>query len=319
MRPLFLLSLPRAGSTLVQRVLAAHPEIETVSEPWLLLAPLYGLRPAGIRAEYWQETASGALEDFCAELEGGARGYRAALGKFALELYHSAAGRDVSYFLDKTPHYHAIADELPELFDDARFIVLWRNPLAVLSSLLTTFRDSRFEPYLFEFDLFSGLENLTRFAGRTHSSLQTFRYEDLVGNGSEAEWKRMFAFLDLEYRPAVLSQFAQVELRGRYGDPLASRLSVISSENRDGWKSSLGGAVPKAWCRKWLRWIGRDRLSLMGYDPDELSAELEALSTERPAWRDLAHLASSWSSARLRATALRWPDSPRPRGGMFAG
>ena len=36
-RPLFLLSLPRSGSTLVQRVLARSPQIATASETWLLM------------------------------------------------------------------------------------------------------------------------------------------------------------------------------------------------------------------------------------------------------------------------------------------
>jgi hypothetical protein len=39
--PLFLLSLPRSGSTLAQRILAAHGGIATTSEPWILLPYLY--------------------------------------------------------------------------------------------------------------------------------------------------------------------------------------------------------------------------------------------------------------------------------------
>jgi hypothetical protein len=318
LRPLFLLSLPRAGSTLVQRVLGAHPEIATVSEPWLLLAPLYALRSGGMRAEYWQETASEALEDFCRELDGGSDDYRAALGRFALELYRGAAGHDATFFLDKTPRYHTIASELPRLFPDARFIVLWRNPLAVLSSLLSTFRDARFEPYLFEIDLFAGVANLAGFADM-HQNLQAVRYEDLVGGDAEAHWAQLFGFLDLDFDPEILTRFGQVELRGRYGDPTATLLSSISAQNLDKWRASLDGTVRVAWCRRWLDWIGRDRLALMGYDFDVLGTELASLACARPVWRDLLHLGSSWTSARLKAAALAWPDSPRPRGGIFSG
>ncbi|MBA3701438.1 MAG: sulfotransferase [Rubrobacteraceae bacterium] len=42
--PLFLLSLPRSGSTLAQRFLAAHDAIATASEPWILLPYFYTLR-----------------------------------------------------------------------------------------------------------------------------------------------------------------------------------------------------------------------------------------------------------------------------------
>ena len=33
----------------------------------------------------------------------------------------------------------------------------------------------------------------------------------------------------------------------------------------------------RAWCRRYLRWIGRERLALMGYSLDDLVAEVEAL------------------------------------------
>jgi hypothetical protein len=39
--PIFLLLLPCSGSTLAQRILAAHEGIATTSEPWILLPYLY--------------------------------------------------------------------------------------------------------------------------------------------------------------------------------------------------------------------------------------------------------------------------------------
>lgn len=36
---IFLISQPRAGSTMLQKVLGSHPEIHTVSEPWVALPP----------------------------------------------------------------------------------------------------------------------------------------------------------------------------------------------------------------------------------------------------------------------------------------
>ena len=35
--PIFLFSLPRSGSTLLQRVLMSHKDIASVAEPWLML------------------------------------------------------------------------------------------------------------------------------------------------------------------------------------------------------------------------------------------------------------------------------------------
>ena len=69
--PLFLFSLPRSGSTLAQRILAAHGGIATTSEPWILLPYLYTLRDNGIYAEYNHRSLISAIEDFYEMLPGG--------------------------------------------------------------------------------------------------------------------------------------------------------------------------------------------------------------------------------------------------------
>jgi hypothetical protein len=311
-KPLFLLSLPRAGSTLVQRVLAAHPEVATVSEPWLLLPYVYATRSRGTRADYWQEAASGALADFGSQLEGGEAQYRRALGEFVLGLYGAAGGEEARYFLDKTPHYHAIAEELPDLFEQPRFLVLWRNPLAILSSLLATFRRSRFEPYQFRFDLFDGIDNLCRFATSSAGNVTTTRYEDLVGHEGEIHWRRLFEDLELEFDPSVLRRFDEVQLRGRYGDRGSGH--CIASRSLEKWPGSLHGRVRKAWCVHWLRWIGPARMEMMGYDFDVLMRQVAGLPDRGLGALDLADLAFSWTAAELRRMALSVPDSPRPRG-----
>ena len=43
-KPIFIFSITRSGSTLLQRVIAAHEGVATVSEPWVLLPYLYTLR-----------------------------------------------------------------------------------------------------------------------------------------------------------------------------------------------------------------------------------------------------------------------------------
>ena len=103
LKPIFIFSAPRSGSTLLQRVLATHSQITTASEPWVLLpllSPLYHRLPApGARDPLIHE----ALEDFIAELPNGQNDYRAAMRACAMELYRQAASGEVSYFVDKTP------------------------------------------------------------------------------------------------------------------------------------------------------------------------------------------------------------------------
>jgi hypothetical protein len=310
-RPLFLLSLPRSGSTMVQRVLAAHDQIATVSEPWLLLSPLYAARTEGARAEYSHEMAAEALQDFCDALPGGRTEYRAAVRDFALTLYERAAGGEVAYFLDKTPRYHAIAAELIEVFPDARFVFLWRDPLAVMASFLDTFRAGRFEPYNFAFDLFDGVANLTAAWARLGERGHAVRYEDLVAGG-ERGWRGLFDFLELEFDASLLERFADTELRGRYGDRTAAR--EIGGASLEAWRSHVDSRVKSAWCRNYIRWIGTERMAAMGYDSDAALRAVAEVPARSLGAADAMRLAASWGANRRRRRALRAPEGPRPIG-----
>ena len=148
LQPLFLLSLPRSGSTFTQRLLSAHPKISTCPEPWLLLPLLYTLRERGSYTEYGHYLMHAGVRDLCAALAGGEAAYRKTLARTALDLYGQAADADARYFLDKTPRYHLIAEELPALIPQGKLIFLWSNPLAMLASIAETFGRGRWVSYV---------------------------------------------------------------------------------------------------------------------------------------------------------------------------
>ena len=54
--PIFLLSLPRSGSTLVQRILMSHSKISGISEPHLVLPFVYTMRKKGVVSQYSHHT-----------------------------------------------------------------------------------------------------------------------------------------------------------------------------------------------------------------------------------------------------------------------
>ena len=106
--PIFVLSLPRSGSTLLQRAIAAHPQIATASEPWLLLPLLLGFREGHVLASYRQRYLATAFEDFLAAMADGQEVHRQAIRDFALAHYEAACDPGTSHFVDKTPRYGAI-------------------------------------------------------------------------------------------------------------------------------------------------------------------------------------------------------------------
>jgi hypothetical protein len=274
--PVFLFSLPRSGSTLVQKLLATHPEVATASEPWILLPLLYSLRRPGVFAEYGHRTTVRAIEDFCDALPAGREEYLAEVRDMALSLYQSAAG-DASLFVDKTPRYHLIADDIMELFPRARFIFLWRQPLAVAASIMESFGDGRWNLEKYTVDLEDGLENLAAAQRLGDERVISVRFEDVVRE-PQAQLERLCGFLGIDPLQADPSTFKSISLAGRMGDRTGvKQYRTVSAEPLDKWLETMNTWYRRRWCRRYLNRIGRYRLSLMGYDYDSLMRQVESL------------------------------------------
>jgi sulfotransferase family protein len=303
--PIFVLSLPRSGSTLLQRVLAAHEEISTTPEPWLLLPQFYAMRETGIFAEYGQIPCARAIREFAAGLPNGEHDYRDELRRFVLGLYRKASGGKGSYFLDKTPRYHFVTDELVDLFPDAKYIFLWRNPLAIASSIVQTWGGGRWKIERWRGDLFDGLTHVIDAYERSSTAFAV-RYEDLVTEPLTA-WSRVFEYLQLPFDESLLTSFRSVPLQGRMGDRTGSkRYETISAAPVDKWPATVCNPMRKRWFRAYLEWIGERRLATMGYSLSSLTEELDAIPFGgRMLGSDLVRGAYWQVAARRRDAAVR--------------
>jgi len=313
-RPLFLLSLPRSGSTLVQRVLAAHDEISTSPETWLMLPQVYAMRERGAFAEYGHTPASRAIREFAERLPGGAADYDEELRRFLLALYARASGGTGTYFLDKTPRYHFVADDLFRIFPEAKVVFLWRDPLAVVASITETWGRGRWNVGRWRNDLFDGVANLVTAYEANATRAHSVRYEDLVGD-DPAAWRELFEYLGLGFDPSVLREFHAVDLRARMGDPTGTvRYDTITGASLERWKTTLRSPVRKHWCRNYLEWIGPTRLSTMGYEMDELLGALDTVPVSaRRLPSDVARGTYAWFNrvGRRAAAALLWRKRER--------
>jgi Sulfotransferase family len=316
--PIFLLSLPRSGSTLVQRVLAAHDEISTTPEPWLLLPQIYAMREQGVFAEFGQIPAARAIREFADQLPGGREDYDAELRRFILALYLKASQGRGAYFLDKTPRYHFVADELDRLFPNAKYIFLWRNPVAVATSIVQTWCGGRWKLERWRADLVDGLTHIVDAFERNSSSACAVRYEDLVTDPLTV-WPRLFEYLQLPFDASLLESFGSVRLEGRMGDRTGSReYDTISMAPLNKWRATVCNPMRKRWLRSYVESIGERRLATMGYDLSDLTNQLDAVPVGvRLLGSDLVR-ASYWKLAsRRRESAVRRltrPPSDRRRG-----
>ncbi|MGZ8195152.1 MAG: sulfotransferase family protein [Methylosarcina sp.] len=274
MKPLFIFSLPRSGSTLLQRVLASSSLISTLAEPWLLLPMIYPLREKGVYAEYSHKLSNLALQDFIKELPDGKQDYLAAMGSAILELYAKVSNKEARYFLDKTPRYSLVADEIIRMYPQGKFIYLWRNPLAVIASMIETQSAGRWNVFKFKIDLFDGMANLIDSYQAHSQAALSLHYESFI-KSPETELKRIADYLDLEFDEAVLENFARVSFSGKMGDSRGVKsYNQLDSAPLDKWKNVINNPLRKLWCRRYLTWLGRERLTLMGYDLDALLLEM---------------------------------------------
>ncbi|HET7172365.1 MAG TPA: sulfotransferase [Gaiellales bacterium] len=277
-RPLFVLSLPRSGSTLLQRMLATHPEVATSSEPWILLPQLYALRPYDAQAEYGHRTAARALHDFCDVLPGGRAAYLEEVRRTVLALYEQAAG-GATWFVDKTPRYHLVVDEIMELFPGARFVFLWRHPLAVAASVVDSFGRGHWNIDRYGVDLYGGLDRLVAAQARNDPRARSIRYEDLVAD-PEGVTAGIFEFLDLPPAGDTATRFTEVDLAGRMGDRTGrKRYDTVTEESVSRWRETMRNPLRKRWCAGYLRFVGPDRMGAMGYDAAEIEHELSSIRT----------------------------------------
>lgn len=281
---IFLISQPRAGSTLLQKILGAHAEIHTASEPWIALHPLFALRDKGISAYYSHTLAREATREFVSEAV-----YIEGLRLLLNHLYDDVrkpSGKPV--FLDKTPRYYFIVPELRRVFPDARFVFLIRNPLAVLSSILETWVDpplpGRRTPLRLDLlhDLLTAPEVLAQARASATANTAVVQYERLVASPA-VEMERLCTALGLPFDPKMVDYGAGAAAgkRWAFGDQNTVYTETRPIPTRAGrWKESFA-AIP-AWnemAHAYLAALGPATIGRMGYNFAELEAALKPVES----------------------------------------
>jgi len=266
------LSLPRSGSTLLQRLISAHPTVSTAPEPWFLLPLLSIDRTNSTDADYDFDVSRRAVEDFWTALPAGRASYLAAVGKLAQSLYDQASFPEASHFVDKTPRYHLILEDLRHAMPHAKFVFLWRNPLATIASMLEV--DSHWNLYRYQIDLLDGWQNLQAFQESLAGECTAVCYEDLVARPA-ATMQRVWDYLGLTAVEPILTEGGRLAT-ARMGDKTGTlNYSTISTESLSKWETVLQSSGRRAWARRYLNDLGPERLHSIGYDHGALLASLD--------------------------------------------
>ncbi|HEY2733985.1 MAG TPA: sulfotransferase [Polyangiales bacterium] len=266
-RLLFLISPPRAGATLLQRMLGSHSQVLTHPEPHLITPLAFlGYHDVVDRAPYDHINAADAMRLFVAALPGGEADYLDALRAYCDTLYgRMLAASGKRYFLDKTPSYALVLPFLTRLYPDAHYLVLTRHPLAVASAYANSFFDgdwhaaTEFDPIVNRY-----VPAIARLLRDPPSQLLQVGYESLVRDPA-SELARIFNFLGLPNEPQRLDPIGG-EARVR---PIDTSIDVwIAELARDPKKLELASEIVSA--------LDPKDVALWGFDAAQLLAPVDS-------------------------------------------
>jgi len=286
-RLLFVISPPRAGSTLLQRMLGSHSQIFTYPEPHLITPLAYlGYYDLVDKAPYDHINAAEAIKMFVSGLPHAEADYLDAVRAYTDTLYgRMLAPSGKRYFLDKTPAYALVLPFLTRLYPHAHYVVLTRHPVAVTSSYANSFFDGdwqaahNFNPIAKRY-----VPAIARLLAAPPAHLCHVRYEQLTRQ-PELELRRIFAFLGLEHEPNAVNygeHFSGV-VKGR-GDPLTVHTQsrpVQTSLAR--WKAELAtDAIKRELAHDIIATLVPEDVERWGYAQSALLKEIAAIVPAAP-------------------------------------
>jgi len=265
---IFLISQPRSGSTLLQKLLGTHSEVYTRSEPWIMLHPAYALKANGIEAQYDFGLWSKAQDDFIGGIKNGDELYIKEIRRMYLNLYSQyikESGK--KFFLDKTPRYYLIIDELKQIFPKAKRILLIRNPLAVLGSIINTWiKDDWNRLADFKYDLLDIIDIYIK--NIESKDIFVMHYEDLLEE-SDKTLRRIFHYIGIGYEEVEASYYKQ-KVNWMFGDTTNVHTKKgIDKTSDNKWINRLDDKQYWRVMSDYLEYIGKERYEKLGYNFDK--------------------------------------------------
>ena len=277
----FIVGLPRSGTTWLMWLLAQHPEVAALQQSGAFL-PLKRLE------EWWVHD-----HRFTRPEAGGARGNYTTVGsstviaprdfyeqaRAMLSLVYeriAAATPGARMVVDQTPEHMEFAPLIRAVFPDAWFLHIVRDPRAVYSSMRQAL-DSWADPSGFPHTLVHIARGWNRFVqlGRqvstTSERYHLVRYEDLTENG-ERELAKIHAWLGLEADAAArAAAFEACKI-----DKLRANTSMPKGFFRrgtvDGWEGELSGSELRT-----IEYITHEEMHKHGYTTRHPKADQKPL------------------------------------------
>lgn len=279
-KPIFVFCLVRSGSTLLQRILMSHSKISSTAEPHFLLPLIYANRKEGTLASYSHMAAQQGVEDTINSLPGGQGEFDSYIKDFSLKIYNSLSEEESEYFLDKTPRYFSIIEDIERIFPKAKFIFLFRNPVQIYASVLETFGSKRFKGIQsFYGNLTKGFELLSKSRQNMKAKSISINYESLVKNPKE-NIHNLLNYLDLGYEEKLTSLYSRQKLEGKSKDPTGiKKYSTIQTISMEKWKIIFNTNFRKRILTNYVKSLSHESLEIQGYEKQKILKEIKQIDT----------------------------------------
>jgi|GEM_PF-3503950 len=324
LRKAFLVSLPRSGSTMLQRLLAGHSRIISPNEPWILLRLLYPRRWGAEAAAYDTESERIAVQQFLDKTGDAETVYAEAVRLFADRLYEAYTDnylkeknqpeKDGYMMLDKTPRYYLVLPELRKVYPKAPIILLKRNPLAILASMVRTWTGLKPDsPHFSNIlpDLLLAIDQINDFAVsmETDPSVVAVKYEDLIEN-PEKELKLLCAGLDIPFEKEMLSYSNSNETKGILGDKAnVDAYSAPEKKFAQQYKTLLSERKEFQSLSVWyLLYTGTEAINTFGYDSFTLLIEVLENKFEETCGNNFVHQINGQTGGQLLNNSKRMEE-----------
>lgn len=270
MRRIFVVGCPRSGTTLVQAMIARHPDVFSLRETYFFESLLgdaelrWGDREARSTrrwyhragmAQSWGRRRLRELEQAHAPRHRGSlpRRWTACARRYAAMLDGAADSQQRMHWVEKTPNHLLFLDEIADCIPDARFVHVLRNGMDVVASVGDA--DMRLETRAF-----SG--GMVRWARRWNHAMEMHLarlddprhhllcIEDLIGD-TKKEWQMLRDFLQLDPGKPLLARPGSEIADAREEPWKTSAISGIA-KNMRGKSQALFGVQSLAWLREHL-------------------------------------------------------------------
>jgi tetratricopeptide (TPR) repeat protein len=191
--PIFIVGLPRTGTTLADRILSSHPSVESAGE--LRAMPIAVKRLSG-------STSPAAIDE--STIDASSETPPAALGRLYLDLAASHRRRNLR-FIDKLPLNFFYTGFIARALPRAKIIVLRRHPLDSVWSNYKHLFATTFSYYNYSYDLLDTaayyvlFDRLMKFWHQLFPQrIMELRYESVVED-LEGEARRLLAHCELQW------------------------------------------------------------------------------------------------------------------------